>query len=609
MTSSVVFNGQILRLPSAAGFVNTSGAESPVVTPSQRIAVVGVADSGANGVKEFSSPQAMRDEYVSGDLANAAEIWARPSRDNRVQGTAQRIVAYKINAGTKATLTLNRSGNASIVLTARKPGVAGNNVSATLTAPAADTRKIVLKYYQAGKTVTETSPELGAAKFTVNYVGAGTAATMTITSTALTTTVTAGPGGEDLNLSFAAYPTVSSLFYAINAAAGGGVYTVAALVADAVSLASADLDRVAGVDVRTAPYSVRAVNSDLVAWLNVNSSLVTAARDTGTGGDQAPDVLSERFLASGARGTAVNADWDTAFTAIQDYNWSILVPLCSENPPAADGTFTFAYVHAAADTFAFTRSQLGLDCQAYIGAGGNAAFLKTTAQALNNEHTQVFAGRLKRLVGPSRTQTTLKDWSLALAAACMRCGLPQGEALVWKYPDTIGIETDYAQTLAERGDLRSYGVNTISEDKVRGGYRFDSDITAYTRSQNNALSEGAMVHSWKRINFDVLTRMAFFVIGTRQSVVRLSEVLGQLESALKVYGPEDRGGNGALTDSIDTDGTVHPAYGELRVTVGSQEYGDPSDVMRVFYTIYLAPNVNFLLSTAFVIPASLQITQ
>jgi hypothetical protein len=60
--------------------------------------------------------------------------------------------------------------------------------------------------------------------FTIKYTGTGTAASMSISGTVLTTTITGGPGGENLNLNLAnaSYDTISELVATIN---GRGVYT------------------------------------------------------------------------------------------------------------------------------------------------------------------------------------------------------------------------------------------------------------------------------------------------------------------------------------------------------------------------------------------------
>lgn len=60
--------------------------------------------------------------------------------------------------------------------------------------------------------------------FTIRYTGTGTAATMSISGNILTTAITGGPGGENLNLNLAngSYDTMSELVATIN---GRGVYT------------------------------------------------------------------------------------------------------------------------------------------------------------------------------------------------------------------------------------------------------------------------------------------------------------------------------------------------------------------------------------------------
>ncbi len=80
---------------------------------------------------------------------------------------------------------------------------------------------------------------LPASAMTIKYTGTGSAATMTVSGNTLTTTVTGGPGGENLSfdLTDPSYNTVSSLVTAINTHGG---YTAGLVIATAYGLGDAD---------------------------------------------------------------------------------------------------------------------------------------------------------------------------------------------------------------------------------------------------------------------------------------------------------------------------------------------------------------------------------
>lgn len=102
---------------------------------------------------------------------------------------------------------------------------------------------------------TRTHPDLSSLDgLTIQYVGTGTACAMTIAGNALTTAVTAGPGGEDLNIDLtnASYDKLTELKNYID---GLGAYTCALGNANTTQTKTVNLADVAGQDIRTAPYT------------------------------------------------------------------------------------------------------------------------------------------------------------------------------------------------------------------------------------------------------------------------------------------------------------------------------------------------------------------
>lgn len=90
--------------------------------------------------------------------------------------------------------------------------------------------------------------------FNLQYVGAGSACTMTISGGVLTTSVTGGPGGQDLNVNLSGY-TALSLYNYINATFPG-VYTASTLVTAGQGNLGTSLAAVAGQDIRTSAYTI-----------------------------------------------------------------------------------------------------------------------------------------------------------------------------------------------------------------------------------------------------------------------------------------------------------------------------------------------------------------
>jgi hypothetical protein len=113
--------------------------------------------------------------------------------------------------------------------------------------------------------------------FTIRYTGTGTAATLTIAGNVLTTTVTGGPGGENLslNLTNASYNTMSKLWSTI---AGRGGYTATADPNCKGAAHSITLADVTAQDIKTSGYTVQIQESRLMpdemasskAWMSAN---------------------------------------------------------------------------------------------------------------------------------------------------------------------------------------------------------------------------------------------------------------------------------------------------------------------------------------------------
>jgi hypothetical protein len=131
-----------------------------------------------------------------------------------------------------------------------------------------------------------------ASAFTIKYTGTGSAATMTISGTTMTTTVTGGPGGENLSfdLTNASFDTVSELVTAINTHSG---YTAALLIANATD--SVTVTPASAQDIKTATFTeqfrnasafgIRYTGAGTAATMTVSANVLTTTVTGGPGGE------------------------------------------------------------------------------------------------------------------------------------------------------------------------------------------------------------------------------------------------------------------------------------------------------------------------------------
>lgn len=165
---------------------------------------------------------------------------------------------------------------------------------------------------------------------TIQYIGAGSAATMTVTDTTLTTAVTGGPGGEALNitLSAAGTDTLGELIAFIDALSA---YTCTlGPNADQDLLTATHLLNVAGQDIRTAPFTLtaqpagemdyvhRATLGSIIQAINTQSTRVTATRVPGA--TAAPANVAQTFFTGGTNPNLTLGDYLDAFDLVAQEN-------------------------------------------------------------------------------------------------------------------------------------------------------------------------------------------------------------------------------------------------------------------------------------------------
>jgi hypothetical protein len=601
MTTQVLFNGQVLVRPGAYTKIDASQFQSTVLQGLGIVGLIGEAEQGQPRVPlSFFSPADVRRTYVSGDLVEAAAMVADPSGDPRIPAGAQQIVCYKVNNSAKSTLTA-----APFTFSSLQWGVRQNNITVGIAISAPGFVVTVTNLDETGSIITEVSGVVGGTgKFTIQYTGAGSAATMTINATTLTTTVT-GAAADNLNLAFADYPTLALLIQAI---AATGKYAVAALVTNTNSFASGQLDGVTAVDIKTAVTTVFAKNADIVNYINANSAQISATYTAGATAFTGPLATSQ--LTGGTRGTSANTDWSNGFTALQNIRVNQTIPLASADAVAAQGTFTIASIVSALVAYGKLASSTAgqNEVQGWAGVSQTKTNFIATANAQNSEHLVLFAERSQRptsvagqtYVGGALLQYTagqvifFPEWATACIAAGMRAGAPLGEPLTWKYANVTGVSSDSSWSETSNSDVVSIELNggTVL-NSVRGrGFRFDKVITTFTKANNDAYTEETIVQIWKLVAFNLRQALQDAFVGRGGSLQRVSTVPGVVASVMQPL--KDAG---AITDSV-VNGQRINAWRKVTWSLNG-------DQLTVDVTVTPTPGINFALTTIVLVPAQI----
>lgn len=601
MTTQVLFNGQTLVRPGAYTQIDASQFQSTVLQGLGIVGLLGEADQGPPRVPlSFLAPVDVKKTYVSGDLVEAAAMVADPSNDPRIPSGAQQIVCYKVNGSTRSAVT-----SAPFVFTSLQWGVAQNVITVAITASSPGFVVTITNLDAFGSLISEVSPVIaGTGKFTIQYTGTGSAATLTTTATTLATTVT-GAVADNLALNFADYPSLAQLLQAI---AATGKYAVASLVTNSNSFASNQLDLQTAVDVKTASVTVFAKNADISGWVNANSQQVSSTFTLAAAAFTGP--LAATQLTGGTRGTSANTDWVNGFTAMSNVRINQTVPLASADAVTAQGTFTIASIVAATAAYAKLASSTAgqNEVQGWVGISQAKTPLIATANTQNSEHIVLFGERSQRpasvggqtYVGGSLLQYTagqvifFPEWATACVAAGMRAGAPLGEPLTWKYGNVSGVSSDSSWSEQNNSDVVAMELNGVTViNTVRGrGFRFDKVITTFTKSNNDAYTEETIVQIWKLVAFNLRQALQDAFVGRGGSLQRVSTVPAVIATVMQPL--KDAG---AITDSV-VNGQRLNAWRKVNWSLNG-------DQLTVSLVTTPTPGINYVLTTIVLVPAQI----
>lgn len=503
---------------------NPSQIESSIVTILGECA--GVVQPGIH--HNFYSDLGLKEDLVSGELYDAARFAFKPSPDEEVEG-AGTVRAVRVNPATQGTLNLENGGGPAvdiIELFSRWYGAKAGTIACKLEQPAASASNPRANFLSRTVTVSCTGNtdrigvELGALPaFLIHYddgVGGGTAAEMTISGTALTTSIT-GAASNDLNLSFSTYKTLQQLVDKIQE---NPAYSVVLLADRPNSFLCQDLDYVAAVDILKLSESIDlasttslvASNGAYTALTGLNDGdalavgseyLLVESANSGSDPDIArgfgdstetsgtalaatryypvmavthavvdwvnkystwltasrkeavegtPKAVAKTFLAGASEGTTTTQDWIDAFNKLRNVRTNFIV-VCS----------TDASIHALLKSHMDYRWGLGnSEALAHVPAASleTLAQVKTRRRNLNSQNIALWFQGVNR-ADDQGVDTAYGPFAMAAMAAGLQAGAPFGEPLTHSILDIT--------KLTQHEDI---DITTDGEELVRSGISF-----------------------------------------------------------------------------------------------------------------------------------------
>lgn len=538
----VFVDGYQLIAPQAVAVVKEESVVSNQPATPLIVALIGLSDGGKPGefTPLYNFTQA-RSVFRSGQLVDLLR---------RIYGPAQgapgayKCLAYRVNAGAQATGALKDGSAANVItLATRDYGLHTNQVRLKVEAGGTSGYKVSVQGFSGTGTLARDN--LARAMMQIQYTGAGSAATLAISATTLTTVVTGGAAGESVALTFANYPTIQNLADAL-VGTGGFAVTVKA---DG-RLLGATMDALAATDCKTAAVTLSANTQAVIDWLNNEEPYIVATR---VNGNALAAMATYASLTGGSNGASVTStDYQTALTALQAETCNIVLVGTDD-----------ATVHVMADAHAQLMSQIGANKERITIVGGalseSVAQAQARAVALNSYRTALAYPGMKD-TDDLGADVTLAPYHVAAAIAGVLAGASVGQPATRKPVRCIGPEKRL--TPSEIDGLLLAGVMPIQAHPDEGA-RIVQSILTYNPTQTGAPNLLRREIS-SRLAADVLvdrvrSRLDNNLIGQSGGPLLREQAKSIAESELKA----------AENDGLIVGDQAHPAWSELSATVAN----------------------------------------
>jgi hypothetical protein len=608
----VFFNGQRIVTPQAVSFIDDSAMENQnIVQSAGVVAIIGRGDDANSGGKPqspltFSDPATAQRVLREGSLLDAVLRAFGPG----TSGGAGTVVAYRVNSATQSTGTLidTTAGTplTAIALTSRDYGAYTARTSISVSTPGSGLGKNIVVALDA---YSVSGFNIGYGALKIQYTGTGSAATLSVTPTGITTAITGAPA-DNVAFTFAAYPTLDSL---MNAFLNTGKYTASIAYSSGVLLnidanglpssfrdapvASTILDAQTVADIKTTPATLRADVQAATDWLNQTAGfLVSATRTPGTLG-LANTVGSVRLTGglNYASGSApITSDWQNCLTSLQNVEAHLIVPLTGD-----------ASVHAMVQTHVNLMSvvQQGYGRRERMGiVGGNwgetptsTVNAATRAAAFQDSRMVVVAPGIVDFSPTTGQLVNMAPYQLAPQIAGLIAGLPVAEAITRRYIRATGVEQasqfPLAQlTQAEREAWLLSGVCVIEQVPNRGT-RVVQGVTTWTGDFNYVRREISVRRAADWVARSVREDCDSLLVGQSGSPALLNRAVTVVSGVLRRL----------TVDGVIVGGPNSPSFRNIIVSI-------QGDVLRVDFECSPAIPANYVLITAHMVPFSGSIT-
>lgn len=565
---SVFFNGRLIVSPATASVINDSALQPQNASVGNVVALVGRATGGKpKTVLRYGSPQEAARELVSGELLDAVRAAFDPSPET---GGPQTIVVVRVDNALQSSGAMKDSTAADVItLTSVNYGIRENQIQYKVEAGSISGLRVTTKrgndYY--------TKDNIERRAFSVQYTGAETSATISVTGT---TVVLAAPAGTTVaTLDLTQYASIINLVDRINVVPG---FEASVLDSSYNSPALNGLDFVTAQDVKTAAFTVKGDLQAVVDYLNgPTQDFVRATRVNGAG--KPPAAADWKFMTGGTDGLTTFDDWAAAFEVLQTVDVQWVTPVSGD--PG---------IHALADTHAAYMSDVALrERRVICGTVLNTTDLQAidAAKSLNSKRTSlVHIGHYnydavgKLVLYPAYMTAALISGAFS--------GVNPGTPLTNKAIKVRGLERNLRNP-TDTDVLINGGVFCV--EKTDDAYKVVKSISTWLNDRNYAKVEQST--GWALDFTARRVREALDVLrGSKGGPIALQRAISITESALRELAKAEPQGPGVLVGDAQS-----PAYRNISASL-------EGDVLRVQFECSPAIPVNYVLVSIFAVPYS-----
>ena len=389
-------------------------------------------------IRLTSVPSAL-DLLRGGDGYHGTEFYMNPHNEDTLSKPLE-VGFLMVNPATRATSSLKNIAPTDVIdLKSARFGEYPNQLTRKITA---GTNVGYWASVKLGQTEWE-QDDISLELMSLRYVGTGTAAIMTITSTALTTTVTGGPGGEDLALTLADYENLAQLTEVIN------TQTAYTCFLETSSSEKPDLfDAISAVDILTAEYTAVGDVEALIRWLNGRTDSEVIAELT-SGAERDPIVADTGyvFFSGGTDGAASISDWTGALEVLARDNRVRWIGVASGDP--AVHTVVRDHVRAMSQEDEMKHRQMSCGASAALTAKADRI---RAARALSCSRAEYFVTPFTRFDYVTNTNNKeFPPYLGAFMAAGTRHGNQTTTSAERKFMNVLGVPE-----VANNVDLEDY---------------------------------------------------------------------------------------------------------------------------------------------------------